>query len=248
MLLMPSDSSNHESNRSIIERLKPQVKSACAIFIMYVVSYSVGVFYWRNDDLVLVLLTGFLKGILVFVASIFGLTFSRELNFEPLTLRRHLGGKKRILSWIILTFFAFLLVRVADKAVSAGFYPISKNLLHETFPAETFFEDYFGETPFFAIVLLIFAGAGIAEETLFRVFMISATWKLTRNPSLAVLLSSLVFGLYHLTPLDSLYQVFWGFPFFQLVTSMISGILLGLAYKKLGFESVVIVHTLMNIF
>ncbi len=47
----------------MIQKLKPQAKSALAIFIVYVGFYSVGVFYWKRDVLALALIIGFLKGI-----------------------------------------------------------------------------------------------------------------------------------------------------------------------------------------
>ncbi|MBX4262766.1 CPBP family intramembrane metalloprotease (plasmid) [Clostridium estertheticum] len=86
-------------------------------------------------------------------------------------------------------------------------------------------------------------GAGIAEETVYRLIFLSLIWKLTTKRWLSIVLSALLFGIYHLTPLNSMYKVYWGFPIYQFVCATISGIVFGYIYTKRGYETAVIGHT-----
>ena len=214
----------------MIQHLQSQTKRALGIFGLFVITYAIGFFYWKNVTFLNALISSSLKGILVFAVSLFGLAYSEDLDFEPLPLVTNLGRGRKVVSWFVFTAAAFFLILLATRIVPSLVHPISESVLHENLPAENIIETHFGETPFFALFFLIFAGAGIAEE------------------AIAMVVSSLIFGLYHLTPLDSLYYVFWEFPFYQVPTCTIIGVLLAYTYKKLGFESVVVIHTLINIF
>lgn len=89
----------------------------------------------------------------------------------------------------------------------------------------------------------VLSGAGIAEETVYRLIFLSAFWKLTNKKWLSIVLSSLLFGAYHLTPIDSLYKVYWNYPIYQFVSVVVSGIIFGYFYTKRGYETAVIGHT-----
>lgn len=97
-----------------------------------------------------------------------------------------------------------------------------------------------------ATFFLFLAGSGIAEETPYRLLLVSALWRWTRRPGLAILVSALIFGLYHLTPLDSQYQTFWLFPVSQVLASSLIGIIWGSLYRWRGYETTVLAHTLSN--
>lgn len=58
----------------------------------------------------------------------------------------------------------------------------------------------------------LLAGAGMFEETLFRLVILTFVWWVTGRKWLAILLSALAFGAYHLSPLDSFYLTFWHYP------------------------------------
>jgi len=45
-----------------------------------------------------------------------------------------------------------------------------------------------------------------------RIVMLFFIWKKAKRKWLAIILSALVFGAYHLTPLSGIYRVFWQFP------------------------------------
>lgn len=96
------------------------------------------------------------------------------------------------------------------------------------------------------IFLMMLAGAGIAEETPYRLVVLSLVWRLTSRRGVAIVVSALVFGLYHLTPLNSWYDVYWQAPITQLVTATTGGLVLGYVFSKRGYETAVLGHTLGN--
>ncbi|WAG58392.1 CPBP family intramembrane metalloprotease (plasmid) [Clostridium estertheticum] len=93
------------------------------------------------------------------------------------------------------------------------------------------------------LFFMLFYGGGIAEETVYRLIFLSLIWKLTNKRWLSIVLSALLFGIYHLIPLNSMYKIYWGFPINQFVCATISGIVFGYIYTKRGYETAVIGHT-----
>ena len=69
---------------------------------------------------------------------------------------------------------------------------------------------------------------------------------LLRSRARALLVAGIIFGAYHLSPLDVLYRTFWQYPVYQFVTSAAAGILLGLAYLGGGLEAAILGHTLAD--
>ncbi len=90
---------------------------------------------------------------------------------------------------------------------------------------------------------LLLSGAGIAEETPYRLAILSFILWLTRRPWLAVIGSAALFGAYHLSPINSFYLIWWQFPISQFLASTFTGILLGWLYLRRGFETAVLAHT-----
>ncbi len=95
---------------------------------------------------------------------------------------------------------------------------------------------------FFALL----SGAGIAEETVYRLVVISLVWRVTRRPWLGVIVSALLFGAYHLTPLSGMYLIFWKMPVAQFLGSAFIGLVWGWLYIKRGFETAVLAHTFQD--
>jgi len=93
------------------------------------------------------------------------------------------------------------------------------------------------------VFFTLLSGAGIAEEAVYRLIFLSIFWRLTHNRWSAIILSSLLFGAYHLTPLSAMYKVFWQYPISQFVAASLVGIILGYFYIKRGYETAVIGHT-----
>lgn len=91
---------------------------------------------------------------------------------------------------------------------------------------------------------LLLGGAGVAEETLFRLVGVSLVWRLTGHAWLGIVAGAVIFGAYHLSPLDGLYQMFWRFPISQFLASTLVGLVWGVVYMKRGFETAVLGHTL----
>ena len=93
---------------------------------------------------------------------------------------------------------------------------------------------------------MLLGGAGIAEETLFRLVCLSFFWLLTGRRKLSILISALLFGAYHLSPLNGMYRVFLQFPISQFLASTLIGIVWGILYVKRGYGAAVLAHTLSN--
>ena len=75
---------------------------------------------------------------------------------------------------------------------------------------------------------------------------LSLIWKVTGKSWLGVLLSSLIFGAYHLTPLTGMYLTFRQFPISQFIASTLIGLVWGFLFIKRGFGTAVLGHTLSD--
>lgn len=91
---------------------------------------------------------------------------------------------------------------------------------------------------------MLLAGAGIAEETFYRLFVMSGIWRISKRPTVAILVSAILFGDYHLTPLGSLYLTFWEYPVYQFSVTFLHGLIVGWVYQKKGLEAAILGHTL----
>lgn len=76
--------------------------------------------------------------------------------------------------------------------------------------------------------------------------LVSLIWRWTRRPWLAIALSAVLFGIYHLTPLDLFYRTCWQAPITQFLISTLGGMVMGYVYVKKGYETAVLGHTLGN--
>jgi len=85
----------------------------------------------------------------------------------------------------------------------------------------------------------IYASIALIEELVFRqILLVYFEQKMNYIPSL--LLSSLIFGLYHVNN--------HGFPSWEyVVLASIAGIIYGLTFKRLGFASVLLLHSLVDV-
>jgi membrane protease YdiL (CAAX protease family) len=92
----------------------------------------------------------------------------------------------------------------------------------------------------------LLAGASMLEETPFRLLILSFVWWVTGKQWLAILLSAVIFGAYHLSPLDSFYLTFWQHPMTEFLSKAFVGILWGWVYTWRGYETGVLSHTLSD--
>jgi membrane protease YdiL (CAAX protease family) len=95
------------------------------------------------------------------------------------------------------------------------------------------------------LFLYFLIGAGIFEELLFRVGIMTPVWALTRRWWLGLLVSALLFGLYHISPLSGIgaYNLRTA-PMIAVVTSFGMGLANGFIYRYRGFTTAVMAHAL----
>ena len=220
--------------RAFKEQMTAQWKLALVITAIFLFGMGLSGRGWFN-----------LYGIAIFCEALIGLTIARQIDgFEPLPVVDAVARRKRIWQNIGLSLGIAVLAVIPAIAIGTVGLDIGQQIFGETnlthqasnmFPPDKI-------SAFF----MFLAGAGIAEETLYRLVLLSLFWHWTKRPWVAILLSSMVFGLYHLTPLSSMYKVFLQFPVSQFLASTFIGIVWGFLYKKRGFETAVVAHTLSN--
>ena len=184
-------------------------------------------------------------GVTVFCQALIGLALARGIaDYEPLPVVRSIVRRER--AWRsagLMVVIALLLVPVSMVIGGVGM-SIAQQIFGETSrtaEAMGMFPSNKG-----AAFFLLLAGAGIAEETVYRLVCLSLLWRWTRRRWLAIVLSAAVFGAYHLTPLDSMYRIFWGFPISQFLASTLIGIVWGIVFTRKGYETAVLAHTLSD--
>ena len=186
-----------------------------------------------------------LYSIAIFCQALVGLALAHEIpGFEPLPVTRAELYGKHIQS--VLSLLSGIMIIILAALVVNGFLG---SLLLQLFGEQTGNPEgvasFFPSSPWRSFFLTL-GGAGLYEETLFRLLCVSFVWRITHRPWTAILISALLFGAYHLSPLDSAYLQYWERPLtvFSLSTTM--GLLMGWAYQKYGYETVVLGHTLGN--
>jgi membrane protease YdiL (CAAX protease family) len=182
--------------------------------------------------------------IMTFCQAVIGLALARQIaGFEPLPVAQAIVRREHAVRSVLLMIGIAVLAVVgyimADMlgtgiARLLGEVKQAGSNSNSTMPAlwQMFF--YF------------LAGAGIAEETVYRLVLLSLFWRLTRRPWIAIILSGVAFGAYHLTPLSGMYMTFWQYPLTQFLGSSLIGVVWGYVYVKRGYETSVLAHTLSD--
>lgn len=160
----------------------------------------------------------------------------------PLLRRRK---ARRILYVLVAAFFLALLVQMwggiwGDIAASLG------QLARETPPAETEAAAQFDVSHPLILFLNFLIGAGLFEELLFRVGIMTTVWALAGSWGWGLIVSSLAFGLYHISPLSGMATHYLQAPVTAVVQSFGAGLAMGLIYRYRGFMTVVMTHALGN--
>ena len=212
--------------------------SASVIGLICFVGYTV--------SLLQINLGAVITGVYVFCLSSMGIAFAREISgFEPLPISESLvkrkGSTRKIL--MMLLFSAILAALMA--VVGSFVFNFCLVLFHEQ-SKEAQAISSLPTKNIFLLFSLFLAGAGIAEEVMFRLFIQSFIWKLCKKSWVSIVLSSFCFALYHLSPMDTMYKTFWEYPLSKFTSVFLVGLVLGYFYKKRGFETVVLGHTLCD--
>ena len=189
---------------------------------------------------------GVVTGAYVFCLSSMGIAFAREISgFEPLPVSKSIVEREHRVRQVLGMLLLSVVLSTLMAVIGSFIFKICLAVFHE----QSQEAQAIGSLPtknIFLLFFLLLARAGIAEEAMFRLFVQSFVWKLCKKPWVAIVLSSFCFALYHLSPMDSAYKVFWQYPLSKFATVFITGLVLGYFYKKRGFETVVLGHTLFD--
>lgn len=219
--------------REFREKMLQQWKPAFVIALLHLLGAGFGGY-------------GFLQvsSIGYFCQALIGLALAAGIKgFEPLPASRAMVQKENRTKRLCLMLVVSLGVVVAALFVNGILAGLLPQLFGETINSSAGFGSFFPENAWQSFLLLL-AGAGISEETTYRLLFLSLFWRLTRRPWVAVILSSVLFGAYHLSPLDALYRQLWERPLTVFTMSAVMGIIMGYVYIKHGYETAVLGHTL----
>lgn len=181
----------------------------------------------------------------VFCQAMIGLALARGITgYEPLPVSQAIRRRQRPIRGTVLT-LAIAVVAIVPAMLLGG---IGTGVGGQLFGEVPRSSEAMGMLPAdkWSVFFLLLSGAGIAEETVYRLVCLSFVWRLTRRPWLAVAASALVFGAYHLSPLSGMYQTFWQYPVSQFLGSTLVGVVWGILYVKRGYETAVLGHTLQD--
>jgi membrane protease YdiL (CAAX protease family) len=187
-----------------------------------------------------------LYAIAIFCQALIGLASARSIvGYEPLVIAQTVNYQKKWTEKLSLFLSGALLIVIAAVMVNGLAGSIFLQIFGETTSNSQGLASFFPTNAWQSFFLML-AGAGIYEETLFRLVCVSLFWRLTHRPWAAIMISALLFGAYHLSPLDSAYLQYWERPLTIFSLSTIMGVVMGYAYQKYGYETVVLGHTLGN--
>lgn len=181
----------------------------------------------------------------IFCQAMIGLALVRGIpGFEPLPVAEGLVRREPVGEMIaVVTFWVLLAVVIALLVGTVGL-SIGQGIFNETRQNQEALEG-FAPGPWQAFWLFL-SGAGIAEETTYRLVLVGLMWRIFKRPGFAVFLAAVLFGLYHITPLSGMYRTFLQFPVSQVFASLLIGLVWGWLFVKRGFGAAVMGHTLSN--
>jgi len=224
----------YPSARPFRRRMMAAWKPALAMAVMYLLGTAAGG-------------RGFLNpyALAVFCQVLIGMAVAGSIEgFHPLPVVNAFIEHRQILRQVLLLLLLSLLVVVPALLLGTIGLNIGVQLFGET--------DYTYETAnimptnMVLTFFLFLSGSGIAEETTYRLVLLSFIWKLSGRKWLAIALSALVFGAYHLTPLSGMYRIFWQYPISQFTASTPIGLVWGYLFTRRGYGTNVLGHTFSN--
>jgi membrane protease YdiL (CAAX protease family) len=187
-----------------------------------------------------------------FCQALIGLALAYSIvGFEPLPVTRAIAKRERPWRATGLMVGIGLLAGVVAIVIGAVGQGIIMSIVHETPQAQE--AANLVATDKLLSFFSFLSGAGIAEETPYRLVLLTLAWRLAggagehkRGRRLAIWISALGFALYHFTPLDSIYLVFWQYPISHFVATLLIGLLWGFLFTRRGYETVVLAHTMSD--
>jgi membrane protease YdiL (CAAX protease family) len=180
--------------------------------------------------------------VLVAVVGTFGLAAERRLPVDLLPVPRRREWLR--IAYVLVAAFSLALVGQLWGGIAQD---IAKGIGQQAFgeaglDVEGAASSFSVESPIRLLIGLLI-GAGFFEELLFRLGILTLTWALTRRYSIGLIVSALLFGLYHITPLSGM-DAYTATPITAVLTSAAMGIYMGLIYRYRGFVAAVLVHGL----
>ncbi len=217
------------------QQLVSQWKPALLITALYSASMGLAGKGWLNP-----------YAIAIFCQAIIGLAIISGIQgFQALPVAQAVKERHHILLQVGLLLVTALLVTLPAILIGTVGMSIGRQIF-----GEVDYTQQAASTLFTGNKWLVFfsalGGAGIAEETTYRLVVLSLVWKLTGRSWLAVIVSALVFGAYHLTPLNGMYLTFLKFPISQFLGSVLIGLIWGTLFVKRGFGTAVLGHALSD--
>jgi membrane protease YdiL (CAAX protease family) len=227
----------HPALRKCRSQMISKWKPALFITVIYILGRSVGGVPLLD-----------LTAISIFCQAMLGLAIAAGIEgYEPLpvtnAIKQHHYAVRQV---ILMLALSVLMAGLALLLGSIGL-DFARRVFGETNYTMTAANTLSSMAPNkWSVFFLFLSGAGIGEETPFRLVFLSFIWSVTRRRWLAVVLSALIFGAYHLTPLNSMYLVNWQFPVSHFVAGTLIGLVWGYLFTRRGYETVVLGHTLTN--
>jgi len=184
----------------------------------------------------------------IFCQALIGLTIASSIEgFEALPVAKALIERNKIIRQMGLMLIISILAVVPALLIGTIGLDIGRQIFGEADYTQQAASTITTLAPNkWMIFFLLLAGAGIAEETTYRLVCLSFIWKVTKRKRLAILISAVLFGVYHLTPLSGMYRTNWQFPISQFIASTLIGLVWGYLFVKRGFETAVLGHTLSD--
>ena len=230
-----------------VEKMKAHWRPALVITLVYLAAGLVG----AKLDI------GRTLGVLLgsaqyFCQALLGLALAYSIaGFEPLPVTRAIAKRERPWRAFGLMLGIGLLAGIIAIAIGAFGQGIIMSIVHETSHAQE--AANLVATDKLLSFFSFLSGAGIAEETPYRLVLLTLVWRLAggagehkRGRRLAIWISAFGFTLYHFTPLDGLYLLFWQYPISHFVATLLIGLLWGFLYTRRGYETVVLAHTMSD--
>lgn len=226
-----------EKTRSCWEGMKKHMKASLAIALIYVLGFF---FAGMGMDPLGALITTasmFCKCLIGFTVA------SRIPGFDPIPVTRSVSRNEEPVKKVAML-VALALASIVAKPLIGGLGSSVGSIFGESHePSQVV-----GEFPQnkVTVFFMLLSGAGIAEETTYRLVLLSLIWVTTRRRWISIIGAAALFGAYHLTPLDALYLTFWKFPVTQFMGSLFTGLMWGYLYTRRGLETTILGHTLSN--